>query len=263
MLISQGLISQLKDLYINPWYGELNMEGLTEITPLFNYVQNIYNTILPHMSSGVVLDIGCGSMGQYSRHFLNQQLTQYIGLDIDLAKLHEAQVKVKYNQKFAFVLMDISKKWNKQNDYFPNDLWKTYYNSLVRLNQKVDNVISIFSSQYANISKESWNNYVNEIDFRAKKGTKLFIMWIDCSKINTSALSEYYSYDKDTNQLTVNLPHRPTHNEAGLGNEIFESFCDKWSEDTQLMSLVNETFDEKCKISPYISLINYVILIKN
>ena len=255
-------IKQLKDQYINPWYGELNLDGLNEMTPLFNYVQNIYNTILPHMSTGVVFDIGCGSMGQYSRHFLNQQLTQYIGLDIDLAKLHEAQVKVKYNQKFAFMLMDISKKWNKQNDYFPNDLWNTYYYNLVRLNQTANNIISIFSSQYANISKESWNTYVNEINFRAKKGTRLFFMWVDSSKIDSSVQSDYYSFNENTNQLTVNLPHRSTHVEAGLGNEIMDSFYNDWSIDTSLMDLINETYDEKCKISSYIKLINYVVMIK-
>ena len=255
-------INQLKDQYINPWYGELNLDGLNEMIPLFNYVQNIYNTILPHMSKGVVFDIGCGSMGQYSRHFFNKELIKYIGLDIDLAKLHEAQVKVKYNQKFAFMLMDISKKWNKQNDYFPNDLWNTYYYNLIRLNQKANNIISIFSSQYANLTKESWNNYVNEINYRANKGTRLFIMWIDSSKINSSVQSKYYTFNKNSNQLTVNLPHRATHIESGLGNKVIESFCDKWIIDEYLMNLINETYDEKCKIASYISLINYIVMIK-
>ncbi len=253
-------LGQLKDQYMSPWYGELNYDGLDEMTPLFVYVQSIYNKILPFMSNGIVFDIGCGSMGQYSRNFMNKNLTQYIGLDIDLAKLHEAQVKVKYDKRFAFMLMDISKKWNRQNDYFPNDLWNTYYYNLVRLNQKADNIISIFSSQYANITDDSWNNYVNEINFRAKKGTKLFIMWVDSSKINSQ--SKYYDYDKLTNKLTVNLPHRQTHIEPGLGDKVIKSFEKEWIIDELIMNTINEKYDSECKISPYIKLINYVVFVK-
>ena len=257
-------ILQLKDQYISPWYGELNYEGLSEVTPLFIYSQSIYNAILPHMSNGVVFDIGCGSMGQYARHFVsNPNLTQYIGLDIDLAKLHEAQVKVKYGEKFAFMLMDVTKKWNEQNDHIPNNLWRTYYHNLVKLNQKADNIISIFSSQYANVSKTSWTNYVNEINFRSKPGTKLFIMWIDYTKLNNG--NNYASYNKETNKLTVNLPHRGEHSEPGLGEEIINSFVNgknKWTIDKELMKLGKDDFDINLPISEYIKLVNFIVMIK-
>ena len=87
-------------------------------------------------------------------------------------------------------------------------------------------------------------------------------MWVDSSKIDSSVQSDYYSFNENTNQLTVNLPHRSTHVEAGLGNEIMDSFYNDWSIDTSLMDLINETYDEKCKISSYIKLINYVVMIK-
>lgn len=40
---------------------------------------------------------------------------------------------------------------------------------MVKLNQQFDNIISIFSSQYANVSKTTWNDYINEINFRSHK----------------------------------------------------------------------------------------------
>ena len=58
-------ISQLKNLYNVPWYSPIIKEGLIEMIPVFNYTQYIYNNILSHMNYGNVLDIGCGSMGQY------------------------------------------------------------------------------------------------------------------------------------------------------------------------------------------------------
>jgi hypothetical protein len=261
-------IIQLRDIYINPWYDKMIPDKLNEVTPLFEYVQNIYNTILPQMNYGIVFDIGCGSMGQYHKHFMTSyRLEKYIGLDIDLAKLHEAQVKVKYDTRFSFVLMNIEKKWGKQNDFFPNNIWKTYYHNLVKLGQKADNIISIFSSQYANLSPETWNNYIGEINYRSKIGTKLFIMWIDCSKINSVKTTEYYSYDSTTNLLTVNLPHRIEHKEYGLGNQIFESFNNnsdnknKWIIDNTI-SVNNIVIDDKINIFNYAKLINYKIFVK-
>jgi hypothetical protein len=221
------------------------------------------------MSNGIVFDIGCGSMGQYSKHFMsNPNLEKYIGLDIDLAKLHEAQVKVKYSEKFAFMLMNISQRWNDQNSVIPNNLWNTYYYNLVKLNQKADNIISIFSSQYANTSKFRWSNYVNEINYRSKKGTKLFIMWVDNTKISPSVSNKYVVYNKTTNKLNVKLPHRPEHEECGLGNEILNSFNDnnttkdKWTICTELMNIVNVSFDPNHEIASYMNLINYIVLIK-
>ena len=192
----------------------------------------------------------------------------YNGLDIDLAKLHESQVKVKYDTKFSFMLMDIRERWNKQNSIIPNNLWNTYYYNLAKLNQKADNIISIFSSQYANTSKLGWANYVSEINYRSKKGTKLFIMWIDYTKISSNIPNEYVVYDKMTNKLNVKLPHRPEHHEYGLGNEILSSFNnniktkDNWILDTQLINTVNHNFDPTLKIAQYMNLINYVVLIK-
>lgn len=219
------------------------------------------------MNYGVVYDIGCGSMGQYFRHFLNPNLVKYIGLDLDLVKLHEGQTKVKYNTKFSFVLMDITHKWNKQNTRFSNDIWKTYYNNLVNLNQQADNIISVFSSQYANINEESWSNYVNEINNRSMTGTKLFIMWIDSSKIESDSKSDYYTFDKETNILTVRLPHRDEHTEPGLGEKIFKSFTNNsrnrhnWIVDTTI-NIAKPNIDTSLKIYDYIKLINHIVLIK-
>ena len=261
-------LSQLKDLYNTPWYSTINPDGYVEMTPVFNYCQHIYNSVLSQMNNGLILDIGCGAMGQYHKHFLNPRVQQYIGLDIDLAKLHESQVKVSYNDKLKFMLCDISYQWNKQNDRFQNDIWKTYYNKMAKLNQKFDNIISIFSSQYTNSNKSSWYNYVSEINFRSISGTRLFFMWIDCSKIKSDDRSKYYNYDKKNNILNINLPHKESHSEPGLGNEIFESFVNvkndtnRWVIDNTIQKFDELQIDKNLPIYSYIKLVNWIVLVK-
>jgi len=259
-------IKQLLNLNYKPWYGKLNKDGLDEVLPLMQYSQNIINSILPFMNNGSVLDIGCGSLGQYHHHFLNQNLIEYIGLDIDLAKLHQSQVKVAYNNKFKFVLCDISYKWNLQNKRFPNNIWNTYYKNLTDLsiNKKFDNIISIFSSQYANINDEIWNNYVNEINIRSKRNTNLFIIWINYDK-STTEQSKYYKYNKKTNQMDINLTHREPHIEPGLGNSLIESFIsnNKWkiNQSIKIQSNIVDIMDD-LPINEYIKLIDWIVLKK-
>jgi SAM-dependent methyltransferase len=187
-------LSDLKDLYHQPWYSKIISDGLTEIIPLFEYTQFVYNQVLSQMNYGKILDIGCGSMGQYVKHFLNNSnVNKYVGLDIDLSKLHEAQVKVKYDYKFKFVLFDIRKMWKKQDETVKS-IWNSYFKNMMNLNEKYDNIISIFSSQYANENPTMFNIYINEINYRSFKGTKIFIMWLDHTLINET--SDYYQYDK-------------------------------------------------------------------
>jgi SAM-dependent methyltransferase len=269
-------IKQLKDLYSTPWYGDLIQSGLVQMQPLFEYTQQIYNSVLSQMNRGSVLDIGCGAMGQYHRHFMSRLTTQYVGLDLDLAKLHESQVKVQYDPRFKFVLADITCRFNKFNERFPNEIWNTYYNNMVKLNQKFDNIISVFSSQYANTNSKTWANYIGEINFRSKPGTRLFIMWVDSSKIESESESEseskLYSLDSEKNILNINLPHRPPHSEPALGS-IIEYFTDtntdtnplsvktKWVIDYTVKIDVPE-INDKLEISKYMKLINWLVLVK-
>jgi len=262
-------ISQLKDLYVTPWYGELIHSGLDQMRPVFEYTQQIYNSVLSQMNRGTVLDIGCGSMGQYHKHFISRVTTQYVGLDLDLAKLHESQVKVKYDSRFKFVLGDIAYRWNKFNERFNHNIWNTYYYNMVKLNQKFDNIISVFSSQYANINTETWSNYIGEINFRSKPGTRLFIMWIDSSKIvNTE--SKFYSSDLESNILNINLPHRPAHSEPKLGS-IIDYFVgseshplnqkQKWVID-RTINIDIPPINDELEISDYMNLINWTVFVK-
>jgi hypothetical protein len=251
-------ILQLKDLYESPWYGDFNESGLDEVLPLLQYTQNIYNDIIKDMNDGNILDIGCGSMGQYYKLLNNNKLINYVGLDLDLSKLHEAQVKVSYDQRFKFVLFDICHKWNKQNSRFSNNLWSHYFLNMIKSLNKFNNIISVFSSQYANVDKSTWDNYVQEINTRSISGTKIFIMFIDSDKIKNE--SKYYKYDIETNRLTINLPHRKTHIEPGLSEkQIIESF-NNWSVINKHSS--NNIY-ETLEINQYIELINFVVLIKN
>lgn len=254
-------ISQLKNLYNVPWYSPIIKEGLNEMEPVFNYTQYIYNNMIAHMNYGNILDIGCGSMGQYYRQFLNPNLKQYVGVDIDLSKLHEAQLKVSYDQRFKFMLLDITTRWNRQNECFPNNIWNTYYHNMVKLNQKFDNIISIFSSQYANVNKTTWNNYINEINFRSHKGTQLFVMWVDYTRIKEDSI--YYRYDGENNIMTINLPHHKIHTEPGLGQEIIEILVNThiWEINNKI-NIIHPPTDNNKQINKYIELIGWIILTK-
>jgi hypothetical protein len=118
-------------------------------------------------------------------------------------------------------------------------------------------------------------NYVNEINLMSKSGTKLFIMWIDSSKIDKNELTnDYYSYNETNNELTVNLPHREKHIEPCLHNQIFESFnnhsknSNKWVIDNNIMESTKTGLEVekikllKLKIYNYIKLINYIVITK-
>jgi SAM-dependent methyltransferase len=253
-------LSDLKNLYHQPWYSKIISDGLTETIPLFEYTQFVYNQVLSQMNYGKILDIGCGSMGQYVKHFLNNSnVIKYIGLDIDLSKLHEAQVKVKYDNKFKFVLFDIRKMWKKQDETFKS-IWNSYFKNMMNLNEKYDNIISIFSSQYANENPTMFNIYINEINYRSVKGTKIFIMWVDHTLINET--SDYYQYDKSSNKMTIRLPHRETHNEPGLGNEmVIKLQKHGWSIDNSIQ-IENPYIDKTHKIYQYMDLINWFVMVK-
>ena len=253
-------LSDLKDLYYQPWYSKIISDGLTEIIPLFEYTQFIYNQVLSEMNYGKILDIGCGSMGQYVKHFLNRfSVLKYVGLDIDLSKLHEAQVKVKYDQKFKFVLFDIRKTWKKQDESFKS-IWNSYFKNMINLNEKYDNIISIFSSQYANENPLIFNSYINEINYRSIKGTRIFIMWVDHTLIKKT--SEYYQYDKSKNEMTIKLPHREIHHEPGLGNDMVIKLQKYgWIKDDSI-KIEKPFIDTSNKIHQYMELINWIIMVK-
>ncbi len=277
-------IGQLKDLYDVPWHNDIIQSGVDPMQPAFDYIQRIYHSVLSHMNRGSVLDIGCGSMDQYHRHFMSKTkdklTTQYVGIDIDLAKLYEAQVKVRYDTRFKFVLGDITCPFHNYNERFPNEIWKTYFFNMLKPNQTFDNIISIFSSQYANSTPETWKNYVGEINARSKPGTRLFFMWIDSSKISKiskiSVLKKesdspvFYSFDSEKNSLQVTLPHKKAYTEPGLGSFI-EDFIGsdmkplsqktKWVMDDTINIDVPE-INHELLISEYMKLINWIVLVK-
>lgn len=137
----------------------------------------------------------------------------------------------------------------------------------------------MFSSQYANTNPESWSNYVGEINFRAKSGTRLFFMWIDSSKEESKLVSKpdsdsdsgsesrYYSFDSESNVLNVNLPHRPPHSEPGLGS-FAKHFIDpsiaakmRWVID-RTVNIDVPIIDQSLEISQYMKLINWLVLVK-
>jgi hypothetical protein len=270
-------ISQLKGVYFNPWYAQTIESGFPIMQPLFDYTQTIYNSVIRQINRGLILDIGCGAMGQYHRSLENNHLIEYVGLDLDMAKLHEAQVKVKYSEKYKFVLMDINHRWNRQNERFPNNIWRTYFHNMATLGKQFDSIISVFSSQYANLSKESWLNYVNEINYRSKSGTKLFIMWInhEMAETETETKTEsyeadlakpiYHTYNSETNTMDIRLPHREAHTEPGLGNEIRNTFLkdkkNRWVIDKSINPTI-PVLDKKQPIYSYAKMVDWIVMVK-
>jgi SAM-dependent methyltransferase len=263
-------IGQLKDLYDLPWHNDIIHSGLEKVQPVFDYIQRIYDSVLTQLNRGSVLDIGCGSMDQYHTHFMSRATTQYVGMDIDLAKLHEAQVKVRYDTRFKFVLGDMTCQFTLFNERFPNNIWNTYFYNMVKPNQTYDNIISIFSSQYANTTPKTWANYVDEINSRSKPGTRLFFMWIDSSMISKMKDSDFYSFYSEKNFLQVKLPHKKPYSEHGLGSFLEDfigsdtkplSLKTKWVMDHTIKIDVPEINCE-LSISEYMKLMNWIVLVK-
>lgn len=263
-------IRQLKDLYDVPWHNDIIPSGVEMMQPVFDYIQRIYHSVLSQMNRGSVLDIGCGSMDQYHTHFMSRATTQYVGIDIDLAKLYEAQIKVRYDTRFKFVLGDITCPFTTFNERFPNEIWNTYFYNMVKPNQTYDNIISIFSSQYANSTPETWATYVGEINARAKLGTRLFFMWIDSSMISKMNGSVFYSFDSEKNSLQVTLPHKKAYSEPSLGSFLQDfigsdtkplSPKTKWVIDHTIKIDVPE-INYELQISEYMKLINWTVVVK-
>jgi hypothetical protein len=255
-------IKQLLNIYMNPWYGAMNKTQINKVLPLFKFSQSIYNQILSKLNTGIILDIGCGSMGQYYKTLLNPKLKQYIGMDIDLVKLNEAKINTNFSGMFKFLLFNYGYSWERQNDYFPNNLWNTYYKNLVNYNILFDNIISVFAVQYANQSSESWETFVDAVDKRSKKGTKIFFIWVDSDKIEEN--TEYYKLSPNKKEITISLPHRDTHKEPTLGyKQICESFGKKWTRDIQLENTITyDNLNNSVSIYKYIKVINWVVFIK-
>lgn len=254
-------LKQLKDLYMSPWYGETNRTALHQVVPLFQYSQHIYNTIISKLNYGYILDIGCGSMGQYYKILDNSKVIQYIGFDIDLVKLYEAQYKTYFDEKYKFVLFNYGYSWDKQNKFFPNNIWKTYYKNLVNYNIIFDNIFSIFSAQYANETNKSWNHFIEEINKRTKSGSKFFIMWVDLDKIETN--SSYYELIDNKKQVIIKLPHREKHIEPTLSyTTIIKSLKDEWNINNKLSYVNILNINKALPIYDYIKIINWLVLEK-
>lgn len=285
-------VSQLKDCFLTPWYADVIRDGIQSMVPLFLYTQTIQKYFISALcqrsllrdqcSNGCrVLDLGCGSVGQYESS-LSDAISSFVGLDIDLAKLEQGSAKFNHNQKYSFILMDLTRPWNveNQNHTFPNKIWETYYwNKAQKYLEKApfDVILSIFASQYANKSQETWSSYVNEINCHSQKGTLFFIMWVDSDRYYDAVQSKNNCYKNPyisvnamvTNEsrgtITVNLPHRSQHSEPSLGwHDMVNGFLvDKnWVVDSETSFENVETLFPNCDIGLYAELINWVVLRK-
>lgn len=260
-------INQLKNNLLQPWYGKVLYKNLDKLDLLFKFTQGKYKKIIMDhkINSGTVYDFGCGKMGNYCKILLDGTITEYTGFDIDLQILHKASLELdKYKNKppFKFILFNIAQPWDKQNAYFFNDLWDTFYKNALNLEKLVDNFLSIFSIQYANISTNSWNTFIEEVNKRAKdKITKFFIMFIDLDKIDKKKHNTFAKYNHN-NTLTITLPHRPPHNEPAIGmSQIQSSFSDGW-EILEMSNAADFTHLPIVYISDYINLVSWIVLQK-
>ena len=239
-------LSELIDIYkIPPWYTIDESITIPNLSHLYAYSQLIYKAYINHMVEKYkndnklsVLDIGCGSAGQYVREF-SEWTGGYIGIDIDISKLAEGKQKFeKLKGKYSyvhFIPININIPWDKnsQDSFFNNQgLWKKFYGeeydnylntSLVAVSEAAGGgsavaggsgsvgkifkiVLSIFSSHYSNNDKTTWEQYVREINSRTETGSELFIIFLDSDKIEDKQHNTKYSLETITNarsQFTI------------------------------------------------------------
>ncbi len=235
-------LSELVDIYKSPpWYvgEEINREQLKH---LYAYSQEIYKAYIHLIVEKYkndrtlsILDIGCGSAGQYAREF-NEWTGGYLGIDIDISKLAEGKQKFQKLQGsrnyVEFIPINISIPWEKniQDRYFNDQgLWRKYYGNNFDKYLNISDassassaagggaggssadkifkiVLSIFSSHYSNNTKTEWDQYVREINDRTEPGSELFIIFLDTDKIETKQNDPRYSLETRTNakrQFTI------------------------------------------------------------
>jgi len=103
-------------------------------------------------------------------------------------------------------------------------------------------------------------------------------MFIDADRIPVGReTTEFYALNRDTNQLTVTLPHRRHHVEPALGlDQILEGFLARGREDESLSAdaeswALDEALSFPSGTSPvtegepmstYLKLINWLVLVK-
>lgn len=235
-------LSELVDIYKSPpWYvgEEIDREQLKH---LYAYSQEIYKAYIHLIVEKYkndrnlsILDIGCGSAGQYAREF-NEWTGGYLGIDIDISKLAEGKQKFQKLQGsrnyVEFIPINISIPWEKniQDRYFNDQgLWRKYYGNNFDKYLNISDassassaagggaggssadkifkiVLSIFSSHYSNNTKTEWDQYVREINDRTEPGSELFIIFLDTDKIETKQNDPRYSLETRTNakrQFTI------------------------------------------------------------
>jgi SAM-dependent methyltransferase len=202
-------LSELVGIYKSPpWYTNIDTDyeqKLIKLGYLYEFSQNVYNRYIKSLidnnnnENSSVLDIGCGSAGQYIDLF-KDWMGGYIGIDIDISKLDEGYKKfskLSGKRKYVeFIPIDISKRWEKdeQQRFFSpdgNNVWDKFYGKLFDKHislthtspKQFEVVLSIFSSHYSNQSRDHWERYVQEIISRTKSRSDLFIMFLDADKI--------------------------------------------------------------------------------
>ena len=168
---NNNLIEQLlHNQHINKWYP-YNIQKLLKTTNPYYHMElkdkfRYSNSIEKHVNTdSSILDIGCGN--------INLRYKKYIGLDINLNLINK-------KDSDRFILLNFAKPWNieSQQDFFGSNIWNYMNVNLECLNKKFDNILVINSIQYSANTKKEWNNFVNEITFRAKKDTKLIIRYL-------------------------------------------------------------------------------------
>ena len=94
-------------------------------------------------------------------------------------------------------------------------------------------------------------------------------LYTDDSDTDTEASIKYHKYHPNNNTLDVNLPHRESHSEPGLGNEIRETFLrdrtNKWRIDNTIVPTIPEINFDMCKDLPiysYIRMVDWIVLEK-
>jgi len=222
-------LSELVDINkLPPWYVDENINR-DQLTHLYSYSQGIYKAYIHHMvekykdnERASILDIGCGSAGQYAREF-SEWKGGYLGIDIDISKLAEGEQKFQKlpgrREYVRFIPININIPWDRATqDRFFNDrgLWGKFYGEYYD-NHLNTSLVSSSESVFAPTSAGGGS--------AAGGGGATIVPHAD-SKIFKIVLSIFSSHYSNNTQTTWDQYVSEINKRTETGSELFIMFLD-------------------------------------
>jgi len=202
--------NEIVAIYQNYQKNPFTIEDIIQVYNTGNYYNNDEYKIKSYRNKGrfllkdeivgKVLDIGCGY--KFLNKSINNSKTDYYGIDND----YKVNTYAKENDIANIYNVDFTLgKWNNdiQKSRYKYDL----YSQLVNKNESefpteiaFDNILLFYSIHYAGNSVEKLNYLIKNIKAISKKGTSVYIAYLD-----KDLLLKLFSGARDTNVITTNV----------------------------------------------------------